>query len=116
MKKEKRQKEFNPFMSPIEFEKYTAASYCKDIIAFCLPITYLILNGIFEKKIGDLIVGLCPFIASLFWFLFMRKRNNQVKQYVSEKLEELEKTEGNIGKKISDVLKIIIYHNQKMNK
>ena len=116
MKKEKKQKEFNPFMSPIEFEAYIAASYFKNMIAFYFPILYLVLNGIFERRIGDLIAGLCPIMAQIFWFFAMRQRDNQVKQYVLEKLDELEKTEGSIGEKVSHILKTIIYHNQKMNK
>lgn len=116
MKKEKRQKEFNPFMSPIEFEAYSAAWYCRNIIEFYLPAIYLVSNGIFEKRIIDLIVGLCPIAAQIFWFFAMRQRDNQVKQYVSEKLDELEKTEGSIGEKVSHILRTIIYHNQKMNK
>lgn len=116
MKKEKGQEEFNQFMLPNEFEKHIVASYFKNIIAFYFPILYLVLNGIFGRRIGDLIVGLCPIIAQIFWFFFMRKRNDQVKQYVSEKLDELEKIGGDVGQKISDVLKTIICHNQKMNK
>lgn len=116
MKKEKEQEEFNPFMLPNEFEKYTAASYCKNMIAFYFPILYLFLNGIFGRRIGDLIAGLCPIMAQTFWLFVMRKRDNQVKQYVSEKLDELEKTEGSVGEKVSHILKVILYHNQKMNK
>lgn len=68
MKKEKESKKFNPFMSPNEFEKYSAAAYLKNIIAFYFPTLYLFSNGIFGGRIGDLIVGLCPIISNIFWF------------------------------------------------
>ena len=116
MKKKKWQEKFNPVMSPNEFERYSTAAYLKNMIALYLPMIYLISNGIFGRKIGDLIVGLCPIVARIFWFFVMRKRDNQVKQYVSEKLDELETTEGSVGEKVSHILKTIIYHNQKMNK
>lgn len=116
MKKEKEQEEFNQFMLPIEFEKYVAASFCKDIIALYLPMIYLISNGIFGRKVGDLIVGLCPIVAKIFWFFVMQKRDNRIRQCISEKLDELEKTGGDVGEKTSDILKTIIHHNQKINK